>query len=426
MTSPVPAPEPRLRGRVAVLALGQLAGGVGVASGLAVGGLLAQSITGSTGLAGLPQTFSVLGAAMMAVPLARLAARRGRRPALITGFAAAAVGAAAVLAAAIIASFPLLLVGMALTGGGTAAGLQARFAAIDGVAPARHGRLLSTVVWATTIGAVAGPNLIGPGARLADAWGIPELAGPWVFAMMGLAGAVAVISIGLRGVGTGKMRGRTTSLAQALRVSVAHPSGRLALTAIATAHAVMVGIMAMTAVHLHDHGSALRIVGIVISVHVAGMFAFAPVFGYTTDRLGRRATIAAGVGILAVGAALTALSQSAASLAAQEWVAGSGLFLIGLGWSAVTIAAAALVTTVAFDRPEVEPTDVQGVADTVMGLAGAAAGALSGLGLATLGYAGLSWMGVALVAPLALLVSRPLPSIVGGDAPAPPIREETS
>ena len=62
---------------VKVLASAQVLNGVGVAGTVAAGSLLVASITDSETLAGLAQTSSVLGAAALALPLARLTAKGG-------------------------------------------------------------------------------------------------------------------------------------------------------------------------------------------------------------------------------------------------------------------------------------------------------------------------------------------------------------
>ncbi|GIG54037.1 MFS transporter [Demequina activiva] len=398
------------RPRVAVLASAQLTAGVGVASAVSVGGLLAEQVSGSAAYSGLPQTANVLGAALIAVPLARLAGRAGRRTALTTGLALAAGGAAVALLSAALSSLPLLLAGSLLVGGGMAAGLQARFAATDGVADARRGTVLSIVVWASSIGAILGPNLIEPGARLGASLGLVPIGGAWVFGLIALLVAALVIRIGLRDPRPASAPARRR-IVDTLRAVWANADGRLGLIAMATGHAVMVGVMAMSSVHLHGHGSSLRFIGIVISAHVAGMYMLAPVFGWLADRWGPRSVVALGTTVLLIGCGFTAASGWAdaghGSHAIAELWATVGLVLIGLGWSAVTIAAATLIAVLSH-HGRAAPTDVQGVADLTMGLAGASAGALSGLALAALGYTGLSIAGAVLLVPLvvALLAHR--------------------
>lgn len=396
------------RRAVPTLVSSQALGGIGVASGIAVGSLLARDLSGSTALAGLSQTATVLGAAVLAVPLARYAQRAGRRPALVAGYLAGLTGAGLVLLAAELGRFSLLLLGSLLFGGATAAGLQARYAATDAAAESARGRSLSLVVWATTVGVVVGPNLSDLGGSLGRQWGLPVLAGPYLFSVAAFTAAAAVVTIRLR---PDPLELRSTpadepehgaSIRAAVAAVVAVPRALLGLVAISVAHAVMVGVMVMTPVHLVDHGATLRIVGLVISAHVIGMYAASPVFGWLSDRAGGLPTIALGVALLAGSLVLAGSSQS------SHGRAGAGLLMLGLGWSACLVAGSTLVSE---SVPETVRTAVQGVSDLVMGLSGALAGAAAGVGLGLLGYGGLNVAaGVLLVPVVVLLVAgrRPL------------------
>ena len=186
------------RHTVRTLVTTQAIGGIGLSAAIAVGALLAKDITGSDGLSGLAQTAQTLGAAVVAAILAAFMSRHGRRPGLTIGYLAGAVGGGLCLASGVIRFFPLLLVGMVLLGAVTATNLQSRYAATDLALPARRGRDLSTVVWATVIGSVLGPNLSGPGAVVAGWLHIPEKTGPFVFTIAALLAAAAVMGALLR------------------------------------------------------------------------------------------------------------------------------------------------------------------------------------------------------------------------------------
>ena len=150
-------------------------------------------MAGTDTAAGLGQTAAVLGSAVLAVPLARISDRSGRRAGLATGYAVAVLGAGLTVVAAVLSSLPLLLVGLFAFGASTACGLQARYAAADLAVPERRGRALVLVVWATTVGSVLGPNLAGPGADLGRALGLPALSGGFVVALV----VFAVVAVGL-------------------------------------------------------------------------------------------------------------------------------------------------------------------------------------------------------------------------------------
>ena len=397
---------------VPVLAGSQALGGVAVAAGIAVNGLLARQLSGSDALSGAAQTASVLGAAVAAVPLAALAAARGRRPALVTGLLVGASGALTSVVAAVLGSFVLLLAGAALFGGGVAAGLQGRYAAIDGVPAAHRGRALSLVVWATTIGSVAGPNLGAPGAAVARSAGLPGLAGPFVFSVAAFLGAAVLVWAFLRPdplrpdlrggarVGpSGPAGARSHRLRTALAAVAGAPLARLGLVTVGTAHAVMVAVMVMTPVHLQDGGAGLGVVGYVISAHITGMYAVSPVFGALSDRLGRVVVIRFGL------VALAAATLLAGTAGGRDHIRlGAALAVLGLGWSACVVAGSTLLSE---SVPDTARTSVQGLSDLVMGLAAAAAGALSGPVLGASGYSVLNALAAALLVPVALLVVAP-------------------
>ena len=394
------------RRTLGVLSGGVALGGVGVTVGITLGGLLARDVAGTDGAAGLGQTAAVLGSAVIAVPLARISDRAGRRAGLATGYVVAVIGSVVTVVAAALSSLPLLLLGLFAFGSATTCSLQARYAAADLAEPDRRGRSLSLVVWATTVGSVLGPNLAGPGADLGRSLGLPALGGGFAVSAV----VFAVVAAGLflllrpdplllaRRLGGGssgpRPKGDTRT---AVRAVWASPTGRLGLTAVVVAHSVMVGVMVMTPVHMGhaggSEGATLRIIGLVISVHVAGMYMFSPLVGLLADRAGRRTTVAVG-GVLLLAAAT--LAAAAAPGAAPQL--GVGLLLLGLGWSCGLIAGSTLVTESV--GPDLRPT-AQGGTDLLMGLGAALAGVVGGPLLAVGGFGLVTAVSAALVLPLA-------------------------
>jgi MFS family permease len=383
----------RIRRRtVWVLSLGQVLGGVAFGATISLGAVLAAEISGDEAYSGLATAFVTLGAAALAVPLAAFARRRGRRPALASGMLLALLGVAVVVVAAASVLFWLLLLGFALIGAGQAANLQSRFAAADLATDSSRARDLSIVVWATTIGAVLGPNLVGPGEIVGRALGMPPLTGPYVFTVVAQLLAAALYLVALRPdplllaqrIVAGA-RGRGSGIARPDRPLPA----RYAIIAIAGAHGVMVAVMAMTPVHLLHHGATLTIVGLTISLHIAGMYALSPVFGILADRFGRVRTVLVGQALLAaslVTAALGQESQTAVTIA---------LVVLGLGWSASTVAGAALLTE---SSAEAERTRRQGRSDLIMNLVAAVGAILAGVVLGVIGYGGLALCALVIVA----------------------------
>jgi MFS family permease len=373
---------------IRVLTAGQVLSGFGLGSTLSIGSLLAAELSGSPAWAGSAATFSTLGAATWAIPLARLAYARGRRVSLASGAAIAITGASLVITAAALHFFPLLLIALFLLGAGSAVGLQARFAATDLPSNRSTGRDLSIVVWATTFGAVIGPNLFGPGEIVGHALGLPTMTGPFVFTILAQLAASTVFWFGLRPdpllvakqLNAAKTKGKT-SFATAIATLRKYPKAAFAISAIALSHMVMVSVMSMTPIHMKSMGFDLVVVGFTISLHIAGMYAFSPIFGWLSDKLGRVQTVILGQGIYVAALAVAGFGQDDRTLVTI------GLFLLGLGWSASTVGGAALLTAT---LPVEEKTNVQGLSDSLMNLSGAFGGAIAGSILAAFMFVGLN------------------------------------
>lgn len=371
----------RIRLRIRrTLVVGQILAGLGIGATLTVGSLLAEHISGNESFAGLAATMSTLGSAIAAIPLAGLAARRGRRVALAFGAFIAIAGAGLIILSSALMSLPVLLLGLVGVGVGGAVNLQARFAATDRATSEHRGRDLSLVVWATTVGAVAGPNLNGIGVALGDSIGMPHLTGPFLLTAFAQLAATTVYLIWLRPEPLATLRPVTTARSKAPRVQVPTITA-MGIAVIGFGHATMVAVMAMTPVHLVHHGATVAESSFVISLHVAGMYAFSPVFGWASDRFGRIPVMITGQLILFASLVLTSGFSENQSLVTL------GLFLLGFGWSANTVAGA---TFVAESAPPENKTSIQGRSDMMMSASGAFAGLLAGPGLALVGYPGLS------------------------------------
>jgi MFS family permease len=388
---------------VITLALGQVASGLGMGASLSLGALLAAEVSGSPSWSGMGATMNTLGAALLAVPLARLAQARGRRVSLTTAAVTSAGGAALTIIATALHSFPLLLIALAALGAGTALNLQARFAATDLATDTTRGRDLSLVMWSTTIGAVAGPNLFDPGEALGNALGLPPLTGGFAVAVFAQLAGATLYFVKLRPdplqIAAGRTgsapqpAGRTTNGFRTMRTS---PGARRAVLIVAFSHTVMVALMSMTPVHLTDHGASLNLVGLTISLHVAGMYALSPLFGWLADRIGARRTVGIGQGLFVASLLTSWIGADVKALVTAS------LILLGLGWSASIVAGSALVTA---SIPQPRRAGLQGVSDLVMNILGATGGALAGPVLAQVGFSGLSATLLTLVAVVLVLTA---------------------
>jgi MFS family permease len=370
------------RRALSMLAATTAIGGLGLAAGGTAAALLAVELTSSEAAAGLPLGALAAGQAAASLLVARVTGRAGRGAGLVLGYGIGVVGALVVVGAALQGSFPVMLVGSLLLGGANAAIFLSRYAAADLAGPDARGRALGTVLFATALGTVAGPALLVPTGRLAQALGLPRLAGLYLvsvaaFAAAGL--AVAGLSRALPELGRGSRATRADGdgrpmtrgrLAAALRPAPV----RAALLVLGGTNLVMVAIMAVAPVRLMAHGHDLGFVGLAVSVHVLAMFAPSPVTGWLADRFGAAAVAAAGA-VLLILAGMGGLGHQHGG---HHMVA--LLIVLGLGWNGGVVGGSALLA--ASVPPALRPRS-EAIGEASMGLAAAgapAAGILVALG----------------------------------------------
>ncbi|MFX4292906.1 MFS transporter [Streptomyces bohaiensis] len=407
------------------LVASQVLSGAGLAAGVTVGALLAQEMLGSTGLAGLPSALLTAGAAVAAVLVGRVSQSGGRRRGLALGYLTGAVGSGGVVVAAVLDLPALLFVALFVYGAGTATNLQARYAGGDLAPPERRGRAVSTVLVATTLGGVAGPNLVAPSGSFAAAVGAPELAGPFLLAGAAYALAAAVLTLTLRpdplllARSVAEAAERETGVRETGERQTASTSRRTApsgddapggsgtptvvtgATVMVLTQLVMVAVMTMTPVHMHEHGHTTAASGLVIAVHIAAMYLPSPVTGRLVDRYGSMPVATASGGTLLAAGALAALApgDSVVLLAAA-------LALLGLGWNFGLLSGTAIITDTV---PLATRARTQGTVDVSVAVAGATGGMSSGLVMATAGFPVLALAGGALalaVIPAVVLSAR--------------------
>ncbi|MGI9606783.1 MAG: MFS transporter [Acidimicrobiales bacterium] len=384
--------------------------------------LAIKEILGSSTWAGLSTGASTIGSAISAAALAALMQRRGRNPGISLGFAVPVVGAVLAIVAIEIASLPLFLFAMVLVGVGSGTSNLARYAAADLAEPERRSRDISTVIFAATFGAVFFPLLIGVAGDIADGVGLRENSGGFAMAFALFALAAMAVRIFMRpdplvvagGVDpTASFRSKkAVPFREAVRIALATPLARLAFVTLVVSQAVMVMVMAMTPLHMEDHGHSKAAVGAVISAHTAGMFAFAPIAGWLSDRYGRLRVIGAAGFTLILATMLTSLAGEAPKLLMFP-----GLYLLGLGWSFGIVAGSALLTESVAESDRVA---VQGAADTATNIASGTGALVSGVILSATGFHILSLVGMAAAAGLlgqALIETRLAASISGNQTP---------
>jgi MFS family permease len=370
-----------------ILVGSQVLGGAGLGAGITVGALLAEDMLGSTALSGVPAALFTLGSAVAAMLVGSISERHGRRPGLTAGYLAGAVGGAGIVVSAVLDSPALLLVSLLVYGSGTATNLQARYAGGDLAAENRRGTAMSTILVATTVGAVAGPNLVAPMGSLAETLGIPALAGPFLLASVAYATAALFLTVFLRpdpllAARALEARREEQSDAPAPVTAVGWTAVRLGGLAMVIAQLAMVAVMTGTPIHMRDHGHGLAATGLVIGLHVAAMFLPSPVTGRLADRVGSRPVIAGG-GLVLLAAGLVGATAPGHSVP----LVALALVLLGLGWNLGLLGG---TTLLAGAVPLAGRAVIQGRVDVAVAIAGAAGGLSSGLIVAASGYGTLS------------------------------------
>ncbi|MEU6089687.1 MFS transporter [Streptomyces sp. NPDC047085] len=386
-----------------VLVASQILSGAGLAAGVTVGALLAQDMLGTTSLAGLPSALFTAGSALAAIAVGRISQARGRRPGLAAGYFMGALGSAGVITAAVLDSPVLLFLALFVYGAGTATNLQARYAGADLADPAHRARAVSTVLVATTLGGVAGPNVAAPMGDFAETLGIPNLAGPFLLSGAAYALAALVLAVRLRPDPLLVARTIAAAAEQSRTVADATPAagparerrGGVVLGALVMilTQLVMVAIMTMTPVHMHDHGHGTAASGLVIALHIGAMYLPSPVTGRLVDRYGRtKLAAASGLTLLAAGILAAAAPADSVALLALA------LALLGLGWNLGLVSGTAIITDTV---PLATRAKTQGMVDVSIAIAGATGGLSSGLVVAAAGYPVLALSGG--IAALAIL-----------------------
>ena len=366
----------------------------------------APTISGTAATGGLPSSAAVAGTAIAAFLLSMLMASRGRRAGIVAGIALAVAGAALMVVAIVAWSFVLLLIGALLIGFGNAAINLSRYAAADLYPPLERATAVSIVVWGSTVGAVLGPNLVGPANAAGEGLGMPRFAGGFLMAVIVLVIANLVAFLGPRARNIPRdplaeapaaAPAPASGLRRMLGELLASPHGRTAVAALVSGQLVMVLIMTMTPYHLNHAGHGDQVIGLVISAHTFGMFALAPVSGRLTRRFGATPIIMAGFATLAVAGLLGAL------------VPGDGgtglmlpLFLLGFGWNMSFVAGSSLLASgeVSADRAR-----LQGAVDALVWGSGAFAGVAAGFVVELASYAILCVAGAVLAVLLASAIA---------------------
>jgi len=382
---------------------GSALGSIGHIAAVTVAAIAARELLEDAALAGASTTTTIIGSALGASLLAWLMVRRGRRVGLVLGLTIAALGGLIAAWSVMERSFPMLLLGTLLFGFGNSSMQLSRYAAADMATTARRAWVIGLVVWAATVGAIVGPNIVPPAAAASVAIGLEEMAGPLLLAAVFMALAGLLWFALLRpdpyelAVASSRLDEASGDGEPMLRI-LRRPTVAIAVTAMVVGQVVMVGIMTMTPLHMRDHGQELSAVALVISAHTAGMFALSPITGRIAGRIGSLPTILLGAGVLAISALLAAAAPAEGGIVLLV-----ALFLLGYGWNLGFVAGSTLLVS---GVEHVERTRTEGFADTLVWGSSAVASLASGFILAAAGFAALGGVGLLLVGGAVLAMLR--------------------
>lgn len=374
-----------------IVVFSQFFGGAGLAAGITVGALIARDLFGLTTLTGLPAALFTLGSAATAFTIGRLTQKIGRRIGLGSGFLLGGIGAIGVILGTAMEWVPLFFAALFVYGAGTATNLQARYAGTDLAKPNQRGKAVSTALVATTVGAVAGPNLVEPMGQVALAIGLPALTGPFILAAVAYILAGVVLFIGLRPdpfLVAQELSAATHVVKDAIEERTSMAGVYLAGAVLVVTQFVMVAIMTMTPIHMEGHGAALKAVGLVISLHVAAMYLPSLVTGVIVDRVGRIPMILASSVTLGTAGLMT-LQASGDNLV--EMII--PLVLLGIGWNFGLIAGTSLL----IDSTSLSVrARYQGTLDVLVAISGTLGSLTSGIVVGLFSYGDLGLVGMCL------------------------------
>ena len=383
------------------LVLGVGLGSTGYIAAITIATIVAKELSGGSSFAGLPGATIVLGSAAASQLLSRFMVLYGRRAGLVLGYGIGAAGALGAGVAVVLASFPLFIAATAAMGCANAANQLSRYTAADMYPESGRASAIGVVVWGSTLGSIVGPNLITLSGNIAEGFNLPRLAGVYGVPVLFVTAAALLTLFTLRPApeSLAPQRARVAGrISASLGEMLARPRIFAAVIALIAGQVVMVLVMTMTPLHMSDHGHGLAAVGLVISGHTFGMFAFSPISGWLAGRYGTPAIIAAGLGLSAFSSVLAAVAPPDGGT-----ILFIALFLLGVGWNFGFVAGSALLTE---GLDGAERTTLQGATDAMIWSSAAAAALGSGIVVAAASYTALGLLGAALIVFPALAMVR--------------------
>ena len=338
---------PAVRRNTFLIALGLALQSPSVQMAITLSALMVTKIIGSIRLAGLGGTLLALTQVLVSYPIGKLNDTYGRKFGMIAS-AVLGLGGGLLLGVSLFAdSFAIYIVGIVVLGVGMGAGRQIRVAAADMYPPARRGEGLGFVLTGTVAGAFIAPVVVSGGEWLSTNIDVDPIAVSWFILPISLVPALACfllvrpdpkqIAMEISTYWPGhSQEARPPGTSVGLLSFLAQRPKQVAYLCFASAQSSMSMMMIMTPLVLSDSGYSLRAIALAVALHVVGMFAFSIFFGRAADRVGRKPMLILGLFIAAGGAALVPVTPVYAIIT-------FGLFLVGVGWSSINVAATAIL-----------------------------------------------------------------------------------
>lgn len=385
------------RGNIARLTVAQALAGANSVVVYATGAIVGDLLAPDKALATLPISIFVVGMAACILPAGAVARRHGRRAAFLAGTVCGVLVGLLAALAVVLGSFPLFCLATFFGGAYAAVVLSFRFAAADGVSPARRARALSLVMGGGVVAGVVGPQLVTHTMYL---WPAHMFAATFL-----VQAAVAALSaLVLLGVRLPMPTAAQVAQGRPLGMIARQPRFIIAVVCGAVSYMLMNFLMTAAPLAMILCGHSQENANLGVQWHVIAMYAPSFVTGRLISRFGAGRIVAAGLLLTGLSIAIGLAGLDVANF----WLT---LVLLGVGWNFGFLGASALVLEC--HRPE-EKTRVQSLNDFIIfGIM--AVGSFASGGLLAL-YDWMTVLWVSLI-PLALAVAALAASVAGARRP---------
>ena len=285
--------------------------------------LIAQAYTDQRWMITFPVAAVVLGSLIASFPTAAIIGILGRKRAFLLVSVLALVGATVIAASMLISSWWGILAGYFIVGLGLSAQEYYVFAANDGLPKQFSGRVSGAILSGGLVAAFVGPNT-GRFAQSIELLETPMLAVPVAIVLLVSVKFLLLTQITITSLTEVNVQ-KPMSIAGVRKV-MRLPLFWSAVLVTSCGFGAMTLIMNATTPWMFDHGMMLDHSTMVISLHILGMFAPAPISGWLVDRIG---TVKGAV----LGFALMIIAMLILFFYHQYIDFMVALIMLGVGWS---------------------------------------------------------------------------------------------